>query len=258
MKRLTLKSVKRIFELQKNSKGEFKELCHLLRYNLLQKIDTHSDDWINMSIEGRYENLEELFIDFYKKYAYGEQMIIDGIDCIDNEGFSRLIYCLKYYKIEYMIFEKPDYMIGFDINELITELYKGYCNGDDVIIDSFESAVKADELLSNMDVSILCDELDIKCYENITLNHTKGEDKILATANAIVMNTGGLSYNIIYKETSRVKIALFDFFTTLIVRNCKFKPRILHFYDKTISVRGDNDYKVYSIKKIKENLKLWQ
>lgn len=255
MKRLTLKTVKRIFELQNNSKGEFKELGHLLRYNLLQKTDAHSDDCVHMSREGRYKNLEELFIDFYRKYAYGAQMIIDGLD---NEGFSRLIYCLKYYKIEYMEFENEDYMVGVDLNTLVTELYKGYCNGDDVIIDSFESAVKADELLSNMDVSILCDELDIKCYENITLNHTKGEDKILATANAIVMNTGGLSYNIIYKETSTAKIALFDFFTTLIVRNCKFKPRIIHFYDKTISVRGENDYKVYSIKKIKENLKLWQ
>lgn len=253
MRHITIKTIRLTFLLERCAKHQIGEIASIIRYNLLQKTETFSKESVEMSRRKNYPSLEEFMVDFYREFKYGSNQIIDAID---SQSYYILIHALKYYKIDYKEFEELD--VAFDLNKFMKALYNGYCNGDDVIIDSFESAVKADELLSNMDVSIACDTLHIKCYDNVKLTHIIGEDKILATANAIVMLIYDASYNVIYKGDCSSKIPLYDFLTNLIIQNCGFIPRILHFYDKTISVRGANEYKVYSINKIKENLRLWQ
>lgn len=253
MRHITIKTIRLTFLLERCAKHQIGEIASIIRYNLLQKTETFSKESVEMIRRKNYPSLEEFMVDFYREFKYGATQIIDAID---SQSYSILINALKYYKIDYKEFEELD--VAFDLNKFMNALYNGYCNGDDVIIDSFEYAVKADELLSNMDVSIACDTLPIKCYDNVKLTHNIGEDKILATSNAIVMLIYDASYNVIYKRECSSKIALYDFLTNLIIQNCGFIPRIIHFYDKTISVRGANEYKVYSINKIKENLRLWQ
>lgn len=253
MRHITIKTIRLTFLLERCAKHQIGVIASIIRYNLLQKTETFSKESVEMSRRKNYPSLEEFMVDFYREFKYGANQIIDAID---SQSHSILINALKYYKIDYKEFEEFD--VSLELNMFLKALYNGYCNGDDVIIDSFESAVKADELLSNMDVSIACDTLHIKCYDNVKLTHIIGDDKILNTANAIAMLIHDASYNLIYKGDCSSKIPFYDFLTNLIIQNCGFVPRIIHFYDKTISVRGANEYKVYSINKIKENLRLWQ
>lgn len=253
MRHITLKTIKLTFLLERSAKHQIGEIASIIRYNLLQKTEIFSKESVEMSRKKNYRSLEDFMLDFYREFKYGAEQIIDALD---YKSYSILINALTYYKIEYKEFDACE--ISFNLNDLIKALYNSYCNGDDVIIDSFESAVKAGEILSNMDMSIACDELNIRCYENVKLTHIIGDDKILNTANAIAMLIHDASYNLIYKGDCSSKIPLYDFLTNLIIQNCGFVPRIIHFYDKTISVRGANEYKVYSINKIKENLRLWQ
>lgn len=256
MRHIHLTTIRVIFLLERDSQKRIKELASLMRYNLLQKTEVFSKESVEMSRRKNYRSLEKFMVDFYREFRYGEIQIIDAID---YDNYEELKNSLKYYKIEYKDFSSNgQYELSFNVNKYVQCLYKEYLASGDIIIDSFKSLVKAEELLSSIDLSFACDDLNITGYDSTEIRYKIGEDKILARAQAIVMELREGVYECIYKKDLTKKCNMYDFFSKLIIKNCPFKPRMIHFYNDTISVRGDGEYKVYSIKKIKENLRLWQ